>query len=88
MVIRHSCDNPACINPAHLSSGTAADNMLDRDTRFRHGAAKLTVAQVKEIRQLFKENPKLPAKVITEKYGIRPSTVYSLKLGQHWKLID
>lgn len=33
-VIRHSCDNPPCVNPGHLLPGTKADNsrdMVDRD---------------------------------------------------------
>jgi hypothetical protein len=28
-VIMHSCDNPSCINPLHLSKGTHADNVKD-----------------------------------------------------------
>lgn len=37
MVVMHSCDNPCCINPEHLSVGTQKDNMEDCKAKGRLG---------------------------------------------------
>jgi hypothetical protein len=34
-VVRHTCDNPGCINIAHLICGSYADNMADMHERNR-----------------------------------------------------
>jgi hypothetical protein len=53
---RHTCDNPSCINPNHLVSGTAAQKAEDKILRGRStrgeksASAKLTLFDVLAIR--------------------------------------
>jgi hypothetical protein len=83
-VIRHTCDNPLCINPDHLIAGSHADNMADRDSRGRHGQAKLTHEQVRAIRELDSTGNYTRA-ALARMFGVNSRTISSLCNFKHWK---
>ena len=88
-VIRHTCDNPSCINPFHLKSGTHADNVQDRVDRGRsaigenHGRHKLTEDQVREIR----ERTDISGKEFARRFGVDKMVIYRIRDGRYWKHI-
>lgn len=80
LVLMHSCDNPGCVNPWHLTPGTQKDNGLDaRDKgRLKHGeqhhACRLTTEQVSEIRK-----SRQSLKEMAAMYGITGSYACSIR---------
>jgi len=86
----HTCDNPSCVNPDHLFSGTIADNMRDKAQKGRsrapvgeqNGHAILTERQVRRILK----DPR-PYAEIAAQYNVAASTIGSIKQRYSWKHI-
>ena len=80
----HRCDNPSCVNPFHLFSGTNTDNVKDKVTKGRcytgnqkgqsNGNSKLTDTLVKEIRLLYNGGGYTTVQ-LGKKYGVTRSTI-------------
>lgn len=84
----HKCDNPACVNPDHLWLGSVAENDKDRNLKGRHSkgishvlaCGRLTESQV---RLIISDKRRLAH--IAKDYGVSPSTIYHIRLGNTWK---
>lgn len=92
LCVCHRCDNRKCVNPAHLFLGTHQDNNRDMWQKGRGARpqgedcsnAKLTAAQVLEIRQL-RASTGLSFRKIGERYGVNPNTIRFIINGRSWK---
>lgn len=83
-VVCHRCDNPSCCNPNHLFVSTIAANNADAAAKGRsvsgdrHPKAKLTDAQVVEIRE-----SDLSGRALAKKYGVSESTISGVRCYRH-----
>lgn len=84
----HRCDNPACVNPAHLRWGTPKENTQDAVTRHRiargekQGSSRLTELQVIEIKQRLANGESVRG--VARLYGVGRSTVTHIRNGDSW----
>lgn len=84
-VIRHTCDNPSCINPEHLLIGNDLNNIQDRQDRGRqakaesHGSAKLNWEKVRDIR-----TSTLSRRELAKKYGVGKTTIGEIQRYENW----
>jgi hypothetical protein len=93
LYVLHRCDNPPCVNPAHLWLGTHLDNTADRHRKGRsrghdligedHPRAKLTAAQVHDIRERYASGQASGVQLARE-FGVRPTNISRIVLGQTW----
>ena len=94
VVVRHRCDQRACVNPDHLVGGTQAENLNDMMTRGRRvyvgrkgesaGNVILTDALVTEIRSLAGYRN---ATALGRRFGVHHSTVSKILKRKMWKHI-
>lgn len=87
----HSCDTPSCVNPDHITPGTALENRQDciakGRARYRYVAApyrpsKVNEDIVREIRAMSLAGNFY--KTIADRFGISPTLVGHIVRGKAW----
>jgi hypothetical protein len=88
MDVLHSCDNPPCCNPAHLTPGTHRANQQDAAAKgrmawgTRRPEAKLTETDIPEIRRLCAEGMRL--QVVADRFGVGSEAITKIVQRQRW----
>ena len=90
LIVRHTCHNPTCVNPAHLIVGTDLDNSNDKKRAGRqarqkgeaNGRAKLPESAVREIRDLA---GRFLQRELAEVYGVSPQQIGRIINNKTWK---
>ena len=94
LLMLHHCDNPPCVNPAHLYPGNRFDNARDRMERnpdsFLKGEAvkhsNLTAEKVKSLRSDYETGDySICSPVLAKKYGVSTSAVWKVLTGRSWR---
>jgi hypothetical protein len=91
-VVRHRNDIPHDVNPWNLEDGTQLDNIADTVERgrqqhgLRHWNAKLSVTDVREIRQMYAAGG-WTHRQLSELYSVSAGTISKITLGDRWQFV-
>jgi hypothetical protein len=93
LFVCHTCDNPPCVNPAHLFLGTNADNMADASAKGRmanNGApsgernpsSKLNAAIAREVRR--KHAGGCSQAALAREFGVSDFAIFGIVHRKTW----
>lgn len=86
--VLHKCDNPPCIRPVHLFTGSNADNLRDCSEKGRmhpgedNPGAKLSEAQVCEIRARLSTGA--VQRHLAQEFGVSVTAIWEIAHGLRW----
>lgn len=101
LLVRHTCDNPPCVNPEHLLLGTQLDNERDKDSRGRRPHSPSLVCRDAMPRGEAHHNAVLTtrkvlaircsadsARTLARQYNVHPCTIHRIRSNKAWAHIQ
>lgn len=92
----HTCDNPSCVNPAHMFLGTAKDNALDMVAKGRarnephrgedNGNSRFTEEDIREMRRMYADG--VSQTKIAHQFHTSQGSVGDIVRRETWKHIE
>lgn len=94
LLVCHHCDNPPCVNPAHLFIGTRFDNTRDMLSKGRgralkgeaHPKAKLVEVEVLAIRKLYASRTH-SQRSLARMFGVSDRNIRHIVHGNSWTFL-
>lgn len=83
MVVRHTCDNPGCVNPDHLLIGTHRENAIDKITRGRAKGTRMCEDVATSILADWRRGD-LTKGEIAKRHGVSDRSVRKVLRGTTW----
>lgn len=87
VLIRHLCNNPPCVNPAHLAEGDCLENSADMMRAGRCAMVRIPYATVLEIRERYRPG-RVGYRKIAAEFGILPGHVRRYVKMQRRKYVE
>lgn len=89
LCVLHKCDNPRCVNPAHLFLGTKKDNTEDARKKGRMAVgeklpqAKLTASTVLKIREIYAKGG-VTQQALADRFGVEQQCIHKIVHRLRW----
>lgn len=97
LLVLHRCDNPGCVNPAHLFLGTHADNVADKMAKGRQAKGEVLAKHRRLLRGERNNNAKLTNEQVLSirssraslrdlaaQYDVAESAISRIRNGKRW----
>lgn len=87
-VVRHTCDNPSCVNPIHLKIGTHKENsqdMVNKNRQVKGSQSHLAKLDEETVRLIRYTKSHMSSRQCAARFGISKTNVLDIWNNKIWK---